>query len=342
MFTPPPPDARISGYMRLMIHHRTIPLLLIALLPAMAATVGSQHPSGGEAARAKELIARARAAIGGEAVISRIQTITASARYRRFIKYLSVQSPTKVVEKERTLSGKMKFEFALPDKFRRRVTGETLRGFGYSFAQIINGDKAWRDPPLRPISSQSDRRVIDVDDVERTEFLQATGAKQELTYYSMGWLLQPLPAYPLETTYVGMIQTGAIREHAIIAQGQSGFRIFVLLDANSRLPAAITISFVEDIQQTVLVESAGFFDRRFMQETFARARAERRARANQPKPYEMTMRFSDHRLVDGINLPHRVTTTLNGQVIEDLTISDFEINRPINPKRFAGPPEQRD
>jgi hypothetical protein len=139
-----------------------------------------------------------------------------------------------------------------------------------------------------------------------------------------------------------LIQTGAHAEHAIVAQGQSGFRIFLLLDAKNHLPSAIAISFVEDIQQTVLVESPGFFDRRVMQETFARARAERRARANQPKPYEMIMRFSDHRLVDGMNLPHRVTTTLNGRVIEEMAINEFEINRPVNPKRFAGPPEPQD
>src|SRR5215510_12031581 len=139
-----------------------------------------------EAARAKELIKLARAAIGGEEALGRIQTLTASGKYNRFVKYVSVQSPHKVEEKQKALSGKMEFEFALPDKFRRRVKGERLRGFGYSYAQVVNGDLAWRDPPSRPISSYRDRRVIDVGDVEKTLFRQATSAKQELTYFSSG------------------------------------------------------------------------------------------------------------------------------------------------------------
>jgi hypothetical protein len=292
--------------------------------------------------RAGELIKLAHAAIGGEAGIGKVQTLSAEGKYRRFVRYVSVQSPSKVLEKERTLSGKMEFEFALPGKFRRRVTGETLRGFGYSFTQIVNGDNAWREPPLRPISSYRDRRVIDVSDVERTEFIQATGAKQELTYYSIGWLLQALPSYPLEMSYAGEYQLDANLTHAVIAKGQSGFQFVILFDVKTHLPRSIAISFVEDIQQTVIVEAAGFFNRRYMQETFARARAERRARTRPPQQYEMVMRFSDHRRIVGINLPHRITTILNGQVMEELTINEFDVNRPLNPKQFAGPPAEKD
>src|SRR5262249_22749549 len=151
-----------------------------------------------EAARAEELIKLARAAIGGEGVLSKIQTITAKGKYNRFVKYVSVQSPKKVEEKQKALPGKMEFEFALPDKFRTRVTVARLRGFGYSFAQVINGAEAWRDPPTRPISSHGDGRLIDVGDVERTAFINATGAKQELSYFSIGWLMLQLPGYPLK------------------------------------------------------------------------------------------------------------------------------------------------
>ncbi len=295
-----------------------------------------------ETARAKELIKLARASLGGAEALSRIQTITATGKYNRFVKYVSVQSPKKVEEKLKTLSGKMEFEFALPDKFRRRVTGETLRGFGYSFAQVVNGDQAWRDPPMRPVSSYGDRRVIDVDDVARTQFIQATGAKQELTYFSIGWLLLVLPGYPLEMNYLGLYQVGQTDAHAIIAQGESGFRFTLLLDTKTYAPLAVAISFVEEIQQTVIVEAPRFFDRRYAQETYARSRAERRARAKPPQQYEMLIHFSDRRPVNGLFLPFRVTTTLNGEVFEEMTINEFELNRPINPKKFSGPPELKD
>src|SRR5262249_27458765 len=156
--------------------------------------------------------------------------------------------------------------------------------------QVVNSDEAWRDPPLRPISSNRDRRVIDVGDVARTEFIQATGAKQQLTCFSVGWLMLPLPGYPLEMSYAGVYWDGAEDTHAIIAQGDSGFRFIIMLDLKTYVPVAVAFSFVEDIQQTVIVESAGFFDRKFMQETYARARAERKARAKPVQQYEILIR----------------------------------------------------
>lgn len=336
-----------SNGMKGMTGHKVLLLVLILLVCSESAESQSQSHSQtaalqNDTARARELIKLARAAIGGEEVLSGIQTLTVTGKYNRFVKYLSVQSPKKVEEKRKTLSGKMEFEFALPDKFRRRVTGESLQGFGYSFAHVVNGAEAWRDPPTRPISSYRDRRVIDVGDVERTEFIHATSAKQALSYFSIGWLMLTLPGYPLKMSYLGLYQIGAENAHAISAEGASGFRFTLLLDVKSYAPMALTISFVEEIQPVVMVESAVFFNRKFMQETFARARAERKARVKPPQPYEISIRFSDRRPVNGAMLPFRITTALNGEVIEEMIISAFEINRPINLKKFAGPPKPRD
>jgi hypothetical protein len=331
--------------MKRILDHK-IGLLLVLLTLAFSEGAESQsHPQNvapqNATAQAKELINLARAAIGGDEVLSNIRTIKASGKYNRFVEYLSVQSPKKVEEKRKAISGKMEFEFALPDKFRRRVTGERLRGFGYSFAQVVNGDEAWRDPPTGPISSNPDRRVIDVGDVERTAFIQGTSAKQELSYFSIGWLMLTLPGYPLEMSYLGHYKIDAENAHAILASGASGFRFTLLLDAKTYALIAIAIPFVDEIQPVVLVEVAAFFSRRFMQETFARARAERKARTKPPQPYELLIRFSDRRPVNGAMLPFRVTTTLNGDVIQEMIMSEFEINRPINMKKFVGPPEPR-
>jgi len=317
-------------------------LLSLAFSESAQSQSKSQNPAPhNETARAEELIKLARAAIGGEEVLSKIHTITATGKYNRFVKYVSVQSSKKVEEKQKALPGKMEFEFALPDKFRRRVTASRLRGFDYSFAQVVNGAEAWRDPPLPPISSNSDRRVIDVGDVERTEFIHATSAKQGLSYYSIAWLMLPLPGYPLKMSYQGLYRVGAENTHAISASGDSGFRFTLLLDMKTYALKALAISFVEEIQPVILVEAAGFLSRRFMQETIARARAERKARAKPPQPCEMLMQFSDRRPVNGALLPFRVTITLNGEVVEEMTMNGFEINRPINMKKFARPPEPK-
>src|SRR5262252_3123403 len=82
-----------------------LPILLVLLLPVFSVSARSQShpqnsPSQNEKARAEELIKMAREAIGGEGVLSGIRTITARGKYHRFVKYLSVQSPKKVEEKQ--------------------------------------------------------------------------------------------------------------------------------------------------------------------------------------------------------------------------------------------------
>ena len=103
--------------------------------------------------RAEELVKLARVALGGEEALGSVQTLAVSAKLRRPIKYVSVQSPKKVVEKEKVLSGKVELDFLMPDRFRKRTSGERLIGFPFAYIEVVNGDRAWRNPPLRTISS---------------------------------------------------------------------------------------------------------------------------------------------------------------------------------------------
>jgi hypothetical protein len=253
---------------------------------------------------------------------------------------VSVQSPTKVEEKEKRLSGKIEVDFVAPDRFRKRVSSTTLRGFGYSYAEVVNGQRAWRDPPLPVRSSHRDARVIDVGDVERSLTLQAQNAQQQMAFYTLGWLLQPPPAVPLKLGYAGEFQTEGRVAEVLVAQGADDFRLVLLLDQQTRLPLAVVVPFIASRQATVLVEAAGATPK-FIQNTYLRARQERQARVTRPQRYELWWRFSDHRPVAGVRLPHRLTTTLNSEVLEEMVITEFTLNRPINPKKFDGQPAVR-
>jgi hypothetical protein len=330
--------------------------LAAAFVFALAGTVLSQTPTPhqelspsdkpvddreAKEKRARELIKQARVAIGGEDALSKVQTLSVSGKMRHFIKYVSVQSPTKVVDKEKNLSGKLEFDFLLPARFRKKVSGHTLRGFGYSYVEIVNGERAWRNPPLRTISSKNDSRVVDIDDFERTIELQARGARQQMTIYSLGWLLEELPTFPLKFIYAGQFQTYSGPADVIVAEGPENFQLFLLLDPQTNLPISVASTFINSRQQPVIVESARFFDRKSMIETFQRARSERQARTTPPQRYELHLKFSDYRQIAGLLFPHRITTLLNREIIEEVRFDQFEINRPINPKKFEGQPEPK-
>ncbi|HQR32010.1 MAG TPA: hypothetical protein PLK30_04670 [Blastocatellia bacterium] len=288
--------------------------------------------------RAKELIRQSREAAGLEALGGGVQTLAFKAKVERFIKYYSVQSPTKVVENDKTLSGKIEAEFAPPDKFRLKRKTDTLSGFDVSYTEILSGDLAWRDPPMTVRSFGPDRRVIDVGDVERTMLMQTRTAKQQIALYTLGWLLQTPTSVSVDMTYGGVVDFEGRKCEAVVVDGQDGLRTVLVFDQQTRLLLGLGIGLFDSIRETVVVEAVGF-DRRFMRDTFARARQERIARTKPAQQHEVFWRFLDHSTIGGVTLPHRVKITLDGRLIEELTINEYKVNQPINPKRFEGKPE---
>lgn len=301
---------------------------------AQLPNLNADSQKAANAARAKELVQQARAAAGFE----HVQTLAFKAQTERFVKYYSVQSPTKVVENNKTLSGKIEAEFWFPERFRLKTKTDTLSGFDVSYTEIMNGELAWRDPPMQVRSFGSDRRVIDVGDVERTMLMQTRTAKQHIALYALGWMLQTPTSVPVGMAYAGAVTIEGQEYDAITVDGQDGFGNILLLDRKTRLPAGLAVVFYEAMRETVIVE-AHAFDRRFMRDTYMRARQERLARSKPPQRHEAIWRFVDYTTINGVTLPQRVKITLDGQTIEELTVNEYKINQPINPKRFEGKPE---
>jgi hypothetical protein len=311
--------------------------------PDKSVTCPSAEEGLSNSEQALALIKLARVALGGDEALGSIRTLSVSAKSRRPIKYVSVQSPTKVVEKEKILSGKIELDFLLPDKFRKRTSGKRFRGdFPFSYFEIVNGERAWRNPPLRAISSNKDRRVIDVGDFERTVELQRRGARQQLTIYSLGLLLQSIPSFPLQYCYLGRVRSTEGEEaNAIRVTDPENNQMFLLLDPKTNMPLSFAWTFVARLQKPIIMENVGFYDAKFTRATHQRALQEARARAVPPENGEMQMKFYDYRPISRVLLPHRITTKINKEIIEELTFNDFEINHSISQKKFEGEPEPK-
>lgn len=326
-------------------------LVLAALLVVMAVEVAaSQDPSApavpGEpvegrrpdrdaATRATALIDAARRAAGITTTPSRPRTFSASGRSRRFIRYVAVKSPTRIEERQRELSGRFEYQFVLPDRFRIWMKGETLGGFGFKVEEIVNGQNAWRNPPLTVRSFNRDSRVIDVGDVERTLMMQAQTARQQVAFQSLGNLVVTPTAYPLEWRETGLFEHEGQSFDAAIAETRDGLRLSLLFDPQTRLLTGLATAYVDSFQEAVVAEVASV-DRRFIASTYARAREERRRRRHPRQRQQVIWRFTDHRPVAGILIPHRSTVYFNGQLIEENTLTNVRIDDAIDPRRFAG------
>jgi hypothetical protein len=296
-------------------------------------------------ARGQSLLKQARSAVGGEAAFEKLQTLSVELKVQRFVKYVSVQAPDKVVEKERTLSGKIRLEFLLPDKFRRKFSIETFNSFKITFTEALNGEKAWRDPPLQVRSPSGDNRVVDVGDVERTLNLQTQNAQQQMSFFTLMYLLQTPSSVPTKWRAEGVYRVSdqALGSEpkdveVMLGEGPDNFRPILLFDPQTRLPLGVAVAYAEAVRPTVLVEVAAF-DRNYLRRCYQRAGQERRARTARPRIHEMRWLLSDYRQVNGLLWPYRITITRDGEKLEEMLVTELEVNRPINPKKFEGEPQ---
>lgn len=298
-------------------------------------------------ARAQTLLKQARLAIGSDEAWSKLQNLTVKLKLERPIKYVSVQGPDKVEEKERTLNGKIELDFASPDRYRRKFTTQTLSNYNYSFAEIVNGDKAWRDPPLQVRSSQGDNRVVDVGDVDRTLNAQTQSALQQLSLFTLMYLLETPATVPVKWRYEGKYKfadqtLGAEPKEVDLLMGvlPDEFRPFLFLDPQTHRLVAVALAYVEALRPSVMVEVAAL-DRGYLRRTYQRAGQERRARAKPARMHEMRWLLSDYRSVNGAQLPFRIDVTRDGELLETMTVRELSTERPIHPKKFEGEPKVR-
>lgn len=316
--------------------------LICACAGAATERVTARVDDPEQLARAQVLLKQARAALGSEDAWSKLQSLVVRLKVVREVQYISVQGPDKVVEKERTLDGKIELDFLLPDRFRRRVSTDTFGNYKYSYAEIVNGDKAFRNPPLQVRSASGESRVVDVGDVERTLNLQTQNAQQQLSFYTLLYLLRVPASFPIQWRYEGIHE---IRDQTLGEQPQKvevvlgvapdNFHPLLMFDPQTHLPVGLAIVYAEAIRQNVIVEVAAL-DRGFLRRTYQRAGQERRARTQPARRHELRWLLSDYRQIEGILWPHHIAITRDGKLLEDLVVREIKPNRSINPRKFEG------
>lgn len=321
--------------------HKVVRVLATAFVLALCAqhnlTIRADDEAG-SSARVQELLTQARAALGGEAQLNRIHSLSVSAKYHRPVSYVLV-SYKKVEEKEKKLSGKMEFDFVAPDKFRRKESGETLGTWPVSFVEIVNGHDAWRDPPAPP-PTRNGGRIVNADDVIEAERQHAQSFQMEFTYYLLAWLGRTNPAFPVELSYAGETTVAGRRAEAILVRETKGFSFLLLLDKQTHLPLMIGTTFIDPLNIPVLFRFVPF-SRQANREIIASARREAATRKKKPQRVEMRILLSDYREVSGILLPHHLTTTFNNFVYEEMEFREYKINHEIRLKKFVEKKETR-
>ncbi len=117
-----------------------IALLLVFVLPAFGiaqtrdAAIAEKSPSA-EAARAERLLAKIRAALGGEANLKQVRSLSLSGEYR-------------LLGPAGEIAGEIKIDLLAPGKFLKSETSNPQPMARLTLLQAVNGDQVWFDRKL--------------------------------------------------------------------------------------------------------------------------------------------------------------------------------------------------
>lgn len=137
----------------------------------------------------------------------------------------------------------------------------------------------------------------------------------DLAHTMIGLLLNS--PVPLEFSYVGEAENGTA--FAVSVKDKIGFSGTLLLDKATYLPIGLNY---RNAHQAIFLHvdknAGGKIDK---------AEIEKLAQAQNNAPAEeISLRFSDHRLVDGVLLPHSIARSVNGELKATYQIEKYEIN----------------
>jgi hypothetical protein len=289
-------------------------LLFVILLLAIAVEFFQHIEAQDATGKAQELLSQARTSIGGEKLRS-LGSLSATGSYRRIMG-------------EREMSGEIQFDLILPDKMMRTETMNPVPGAEITRIEAINGNISWADQQ----SSGTGGGMIMVrrpgGDSPQGQAMQTNAIRAELARISIGWLLSSPASLPVDFTYAGEAEAPDGKADALDIKGPNGFSARLFLDHKTHLPLMLTYN---GKKPRIMMRT--FTGPRSKEEVEIEARKAEAEAANQPD-VEYQIRFSEHREIEGISLPHRLTRAIDGEVNEELEISKFKINPSLKAEKF--------
>ncbi|HKP11051.1 MAG TPA: hypothetical protein VJZ91_03040 [Blastocatellia bacterium] len=297
-----------------------IAIVFTLVLGLLAGT--SRAARGDEKARAEELLAQARAALGGEAKLKAVQSLTASGQLRQVIG---------TDDGQEQVQGDIQFDLLLPDKYKRTET----TSMGDGMAEItrvsgINGEQAFLDAHASGGGGMVIVRPGPSD--PRSVATQTRALRREFARQLLSWLLVTPATLPLEYSYAGEAETKDGKADAIDVKGPEDFTARLFLDKQTHRP--LLLSYRGPQPRTGMVRrQMGSSEEAEQRRKEVESQAARQA--DQPPPLaDIEIYFADYSAEDGILLPHRITRAVNGQFSEEWELKKFKINPPLKPDQF--------
>ncbi len=274
---------------------------------ALAVLIGSsQLPATSN--QAQGILAEARQAIGGDARLKAVRTLSGKG-----VTLTDRKAPMLVVTN-------FQLDFLLPDRFL--ISFEWPMSFfrrvgGYNGEDLIEQrylDAVWTD--ARPGDRASDAYAW-----------QIAARRRECMRYLVAWLLMAPEQYAVEFTDGTGIEGGDLRTDIVDAKGANDFAARLYFDKITH--RLLKLTYREPLPNASAHNAAPAAPRT----GGAGEPVFRSIEGPDPNVGEVTMQFADHHTDDGILFPHRMRIESEG-LREEWQVSRFKVNPPLDAKYF--------
>lgn len=280
--------------------------------------------------RAEDLLKEARAAIGGEEALQKIQSLSMKGQYRR-------------VMGDREMSGDREVSIMLPDKY---LNEDSLSQGSLTTAMILtkglNGEKAWNSSSgggmghggmvIRMAGPGSAGQQATPEQMEAM-FRRVHGL--EFSRYLLATLLMPAPSLTVQYTYAGESNVEDTTAEAIDVTGPDNFSVRIFFDKQTHLPLLLSYRGRKPRIMTMTRTADGGKTEDAVKK--AQAEAEKKLAADVPaKPEEVDffIRLTEYKKVNGVLLPHKFTFLTESEVSEQFDVAKYQLNPPFKADKF--------
>ena len=295
-------------------------LILPLLLSVFAVTNVLANDS-----RAEEVLKQAREAVGGER-LQKIESIHINGQYRRVLG-------------DRQMGGDREISISLPDKYLVEDS-MSMGGMGTSMLNTrgLNGERTWTS------SSGGGGMVIRFGGggpggaqltPEQMEAAQRRMFQAEFTRYLMAMLLQPPSSLQVEFKYAGESDVDDLPVDVVEATGPDRFSMRLFFDKKTHLPLLLSYRGPKPRIMTMTRQGGARPNPEELKK--ARDEAEKKMQAEAPavpEEVDFFIRLSDHKKVDGVMLPHKLTFLTDTEVSEEFEISKIQVNPQFKADKF--------
>ena len=281
-------------------------------------------PTASADQRATEILKQAREAIGGEQRLQKVEALHINGQYRRAFG-------------ERQMAGEREISVLLPDKY---LVEDSMSPGGLSTAlintRVLNGEHAWSGSSgggggmIFRMSGPGGQQLSP----EQMEAIQRRAYQTEFTRYLLAITLAPPPALAVDYNYAGESDVDGEPADVIDVTGPENFSVRLFFDQKSHLP--LLLSYRGPKPRLVTMTRPGNGAAKPEDLKKAREEAEKKMAEAPPVPEQVDffIRLSDHKKVDGLTLPFKLTFLTDSEVSEEFEISKYQVNPQFKADKF--------